>query len=199
MKRTNKHMVPALLGVLCVAVTGCGNRADEQTKQEDQAQQSVSSSENVEKAKALAKGVKYKEAEIEKTDCTITLNGTEAVCDGDGAVFKDGVLTISKGGCYRISGTLEDGRIEVNATKEDDVSIVLDGVDITCGDSAPFAVWQADNTMIYLAEGTSSQFVDAREKKETDEEDEEEEPTAAIYSKDDLGFSGEGKLTVKAG
>lgn len=205
MKRMNKTMALALLGVLCVTVSGCGSSAEKQTQQEEQAQQekqtqqTASSSDSAKKAKELAAGVKYKEAETQKVDCTITLNGADAACDGDGAVFKDGVLTISKGGCYRISGTLDDGRIEVNATKDDDVSIVLDGVDVTCSDSAPFAVWQADNTMIYLAEGTSNRFVDTREKRETDEDEEEEDPTAAIYSKDDLGFSGEGKLTVAAG
>lgn len=199
-----KHKLLALaicMTIISCTVTGCGKSeeetqttADETTLEGDKAAQ-----ENTQKVQQLASGVSYTSVETE-ANCKITLNGSSATCDGKGAAWKDGVLTISKAGCYEIRGELKDGRIEVNASKDDKVQIILSGVDVSCSDYAPFVVWQADETNIYLTEGTINTFCDGGSYYTSDstDESEDESPSAAIFSKDDIGFSGGGTLVVKA-
>ena len=42
------------------------------------------------------------------------------------------VVTITKAGDYRISGAMTDAQIAVRAGENDAVTLILDGVDITC-------------------------------------------------------------------
>ena len=90
------------------------------------------------------------------------MNQDKASISGDGAGFKDGILTINSAGTYKISGQL-NGRIEIDASKDDTVNIILDGVDISCDSYAPFTVWQADKTIVYLNEDTTNESSDATE------------------------------------
>ena len=48
----------------------------------------------------------------------ITLSGGSASLNGNGAEVKGSVVTITAAGVYAVSGSLEDGRILVNAPKE---------------------------------------------------------------------------------
>lgn len=48
----------------------------------------------------------------------ITLSGGSASVNGNGAEVKGSVVTITAAGVYAVSGSLEDGRILVNAPKE---------------------------------------------------------------------------------
>lgn len=130
-------------------------------------------------------------------ECSIIFSGDKAQINGSGAEYKDGVLSITKAGTYEITGELTDGRIEVNATNEDKVQIILNGVDVTCHDNAPFVVWQADETIVTLAEGTTNTFTDGGSYYEADSES-DETPSAAFFSKDDLTFTGNGTLVVHA-
>ena len=58
-------------------------------------------------------------------DCTkITFQDSSAAVDGEGAAWKDGVLTITKAGSYLLSGTLGEGKISVDAGKEDTVRLM---------------------------------------------------------------------------
>ncbi len=104
-------------------------------------------------------------------------------------------VTISEAGIYLISGTLENGQIIVDAPKEADVILILDGVDITSIDSAPVLVKQADKLIISLAEGSENTLTDL-DSGSLDEEDFVAE--AVIYSKEDLTITGSGSLTVNA-
>ena len=57
-------------------------------------------------------------AELDLTDATrITLSGESASIEGEGAQVEDGVVTITQGGVYALSGTLQ-GRVIVNAGDE---------------------------------------------------------------------------------
>ena len=76
----------------------------------------------------------------ESSACRITLDGTSASVSGDGAAWKDGVLTISKAGTYILSGKLISGRVLVDAGKNDDVHIVLAGAEITSSDNTAMTV-----------------------------------------------------------
>lgn len=122
---------------------------------------------------------------------TITLDGDTASSNGTGVSIADGVVTITKAGTYLISGTLDDGQIVVNADKTEKVWLVLDNASISCSDSSPILVRQADKVKVTLAPDSQNTLSDG----ETYLED-EDNPDAALFSKDDLVVNGSGSLTV---
>ncbi len=137
------------------------------------------------------------EADWSLSDSTqITLDDSKVTINGEGASEENGVITISMGGTYVLSGTLTDGQIVVNLSDDKSVQLVLNGVDITCSNQAPIVVESAKNTYLTLAEGTVNTVTDGIEY--VYESEEETEPDAAIYSKDDLIINGTGSLTVNA-
>ena len=114
--------------------------------------------------------------------------------DGDGATVSDNKVTINRGGTYSISGTLEDGQIVVEASEVEKVYLVLNGVDITCSNSSAIYVKEAEKTIISLADDTENYI---RDGENYELEDENDKRDAAIYSKDNLTFIGNGSLTVE--
>ena len=126
----------------------------------------------------------------------IVLDGDSIAVDGSGATASGSTVTITAAGIYSISGTLDDGQIIVDSSDEEDVNLVLNGVDITCSDSAPIYVISAYNAVITLAEGTDNYVTDGDTY--TYESSDVDEPDAAIFSADDLKFNGTGSLTVVA-
>ncbi len=125
----------------------------------------------------------------------ISLNGSTINASGSGATASNGTLTITTAGVYVLSGTLNSGQIIVDAAESDKVQIVLNGVSITCPDSAPIYVKQADKVFLTLADVTKNTVTDGPAYILADGED---EPNAAIFSKSDLTINGTGALTVSA-
>lgn len=108
----------------------------------------------------------------------------------------DSIITINAGGTYKFTGTLEDGQIIVNSEDEKKVNIVLNGVNISCSNSAPIYIKNADKTTITLNEGTENYITDGISY--VYEDGNSDEPDAAIFSKDDLTINGDGSLIVKS-
>ena len=106
----------------------------------------------------------------------------------------DGIVKITSGGIYTLQGQLTEGQIEVDAKAN--VTLILNGVSISCSDGAAINITNSQHTHIYLAEG-SENTVTSGEEVEISSNEEIEAEGAAIYSKDDLSFSGSGSLTVK--
>lgn len=126
--------------------------------------------------------------------CNITLNGDSVKIDGPGAKATGSTVTITQSGDYYLSGTLDDGQILVDAAKDgDQVSLLLDGVNITCKTGAPIYVKQAALVYIVTEPDTENFIADTENYVFAEGED---EPDAAIFSKDDLYFLGTGSLTV---
>jgi hypothetical protein len=96
--------------------------------------------------------------------------------------------TITTAGTYTFTGKI-DGTILVNASKDDDVEIIFDNVEISSSTNAPVYVQEAKNVTITLAENSTNTIIDNR----TSEEDTEDFPNAAIYSMSDLKIKGEKK------
>ena len=128
-------------------------------------------------------------------DAEITLNGDSIAVEGTGATSEGTTLTITEEGIYRITGTLSDGQIIVNAPKAK-VQLVLDNASVSCSTSAPIYITDADKTFITLADGSSNTVTDG--KTYVFSEDTEDEPDAAIFSHDSLTINalGSGSLTV---
>ena len=137
---------------------------------------------------------------LDMTDATaISLSGETATVIGSGAEVTDGVVTITAGGTYVVTGTMTESRIIVNAPKEE-VTLVLQNASVTCSTSSPLYVYKSKTTAIYLPEGTASTLTDGASYTFNDSYSsaEEDEPNACLYAKSDLIIAGTGSLTVKA-
>lgn len=106
-------------------------------------------------------------------------------------IVLDKSLTITEGGIYNLSGTIENGLIKVNTS--DDVKLVLKNVNITNNSGPAIYIESANNTLIYLEEGSTNTLIDGVSYTSF-----EEDVNGTIYSKDDLVFDGTGTLTIKA-
>ena len=124
----------------------------------------------------------------------INLNGSSASSEGSGVSINGGIITISEEGKYIVSGTLDNGQIVINVDKEEDVRLILNGVNITCGNSSCIYVMSADKLIITLAEGTTNTLRDGASYTYTDAEN--EEPNAALFTDCDLSINGNGTLNV---
>ena len=121
--------------------------------------------------------------------------GTSIIEDSD-AVDVDGTtVTISAAGTYRISGTLSDGQLVVDAGDQAVVQIILDNADITNADGAAIAVMSAEKAIMILADGSVNTLADGATYVFAEGED---EPNATLYSTSDLTITGEGALYVQA-
>lgn len=125
----------------------------------------------------------------------ILLNGDEAAVNGKGAEAGKNNVTISEEGVYIISGTWNDGQINVCADKTDKIQLVLMDAHITCKENSAIYIEQADKVFLTIAENTNNSIIDGVSYQMEDGED---EPNAAIFSKDDLTINGNGKLLVDA-
>lgn len=122
--------------------------------------------------------------------------GDKITVAGEGATVENNKLTITAAGTYSIKGTLTDGQVIVNAGDNDKVYIILNGVNITCSNNAPIYVKNAKKAIISLADNTENSIKDGE--KYTLENAASDEPNAAIFSKSDLIFIGNGSLKVDA-
>lgn len=130
---------------------------------------------------------------------SISLSGGGISIDGPGAEAQDGVVTITAGGTYAVSGTLQDGRLLVNAPGAD-VTLALNGADITCSYGSPIYIYKAGAATLQLVEGTENVLTDGKNYTYADQYSsrEEEEPNACLYSKADMIITGGGSLKVSA-
>lgn len=130
-------------------------------------------------------------------DTRITLDGTKVNVAGGGVKSDGADLLITKGGRYILAGNLSNARIVVNAPNED-VSLSLSGVDITCTYSAPLYIYKAKKARILLEDGSHNTLTDGENYRFSDgfSSAADEEPNACLYSKADLSLAGKGSLKV---
>ncbi|HWS29695.1 MAG TPA: carbohydrate-binding domain-containing protein [Clostridia bacterium] len=133
-----------------------------------------------------------------KSDTHIALNGGSASVTGRGAAVSGSTVTITSGGVYVVSGTLDDGRIEVAATKDDDVRIVFNGASVTNKSGAAVCASQCKKLVVTLAAGTQNALT-ASGASFLYADEAAQEPNGALFCKDDLTINGEGSLMVSAG
>ena len=125
---------------------------------------------------------------------TISLNGTSAEASSDGVQISGGTATISAAGTYLLSGTLENGSVIVDVSKDDKVQLVLDGVSIHSESFAAIYVVQADKVFITLAEGSVNSLTNGGSFVQIDENDVD----AVVFSKDDVTLNGTGSLFISS-
>ena len=123
------------------------------------------------------------------SEVTIDLSNPIAT---DGVTVSDGVITITKAGNYKLTGTYE-GQIKVEAADSDMIRLILNNATITNSTGAAINVVEADEVVIYTASGTTNTVSDGSSYSDTASGS----PDAAIYSKSDLTLAGEGTLKVE--
>lgn len=178
-----KNRIPALMLAAAVLLAGCGQQGNVPAPvQGPEAPASAGTS----------GGVRVSGQWDAASAAQIGLDGGFQTNNTAGVSVNGNVLTIAKGGTYVFSGTLENGQIVVDA-KDAEVQIVLNGVSLSCAQSAPIygkdgkiTVTLAEGTENTLADGTAYAFPNGGD-----------EPSGALFSKDDLTIGGSGALTVK--
>lgn len=131
---------------------------------------------------------------ISKITAYINMNNAiEVTGESAGVSVDENTISIMAGGTYAFSGTLDDGQIIVDTDSSQDVYIVLNGMNLSCLNSSPIYVKNANKTVIGLADNTEN-FISDGESYVLEENS--DEPNAAIYSKDDIIFIGNGSLEV---
>lgn len=138
-------------------------------------------------------GIEEVDLDVDTAEATaITLADGASSVDGSGASVDGDTFTITDSGTYVLSGTLSAGQVVVDGDKAD-VTLVLDGVDITADAVAGIEVVDADWVVLALADGSTNSVADASGATESDEDD---APNAAIYATSDLWITGDGALSV---
>jgi len=142
-----------------------------------------------------AEGVSHEESSDYSWDAgsefTITLNGTTITTNTSNVSISGSTATITAAGNYKVSGTLSDGQIIVNASGTDLVRLILNGTEITNSTGSALLIENSQKTIIHLAEGTQNEITDGSSYANPDDD-----PNAAIFSKSDLTIFGTGTLTV---
>ena len=123
----------------------------------------------------------------------IALNGSSITSTGQNITVNDRTVTITAGGTYYISGTLENGQLVIDASDNKKVSVVLNNVSVSNASDACINVLNTKKLNVMLADGSVNTLtctgpIDG----ETVSAD------AALYSKDDLIFSGNGRLVINS-
>lgn len=99
-------------------------------------------------------------------------------------------VTIDHAGVFLLSGSLENGQIQIQAGEEDKVQLVLDGVNIHAALGPAIEVVTADKVFITLAGGSDNSL--------SSDGFSEDGGSGVLYSKSDLTLNGTGQLTVTA-
>jgi hypothetical protein len=121
------------------------------------------------------------------TQVTLADNNTAAA---DGITIDGNIITVTKAGKYSFSGTLTDGQIIVAADENDEVTLALNGVNITGEtNSAPLHIKSSKNVVL-IAEGDNSLIDNGGFFGDNNDD------TAAIWSDTDISIVGTGSILL---
>lgn len=127
---------------------------------------------------------------------TIDLKQSGSTFSGSGVSVEGSTVAIHQAGTYLINGSLEDGRLLVDAGKEDTVILLLDGVRIVNLSEEALYVKKAGHVSIQLEDGAENVIQSGEKADITETAAEEEAAGAALYSCSDLSITGTGSLEV---
>ncbi len=122
---------------------------------------------------------------IELSDGSISASSDTVTVDG-------GDITLTQEGTYIFSGSINNGRIIVDAGKSDKIQLVLNNASLTSQSSAAIYVKKADKVFVTLAEGTQNTLSNGG----TFNSEGDDKIDAVIFSKDDLTLNGAGTLSI---
>ena len=177
----------AAAAAICLAMSAAGCSKSDSSSETDAKTASAQISSEAFEISAEDKDIGYDETEAVK----IALSGESAEIEGSGAACENGVLSITDGGTYILSGDLS-GEIYVKA-KDSEVKLVLNGVSVTNSDYAALMIDKASKVTLTLEDGTENSFADGAEYTLTYSNDNTD---GCIFSRADLTINGSGSLSV---
>lgn len=118
---------------------------------------------------------------------TGTIKLDSMTVSGDGVSVSGDTVTITKGGDFEVTGTLDDGMIYVKSDEK--VKLRLSGASITNSDGPAIFFDNVEKGFITITENTENYLTDGKEYSTEDAD-------AALFSNDDLEIKGSGTLTV---
>ena len=187
----NKKLIAMLSAFsLCVSMTACSNKSSDTSKGSEASSTNTSTTTNKNTTTLSNKSSEEVET-IGDVGTYIKLSDNNTTVEGSGVDVDGNVITINTPGTYSISGKLSDGQIIVNTDKEKKTYIILDGVDITCKSTSPIQILSSEKTVFALADNSENKISDGETYNKT-----ENNQDAAIFSKEDLTFIGNGSLEV---
>ncbi|OUM64135.1 hypothetical protein PIROE2DRAFT_9174 [Piromyces sp. E2] len=122
------------------------------------------------------------------SDVNIQCSDSSCTVKGSGASFSNSIVSITAAGTYIIQGTLK-GQVRIEATKDDFVHLILNGITITSSSGPAIYGVTADKITItlvgenILTDSVNYTVVD-------------EEPDACLFIDSDFAINGTGSLTV---
>lgn len=193
MKHKNiRKSIALLIAVLLVGAPACGEDAGSVPKGTGEpANKEVTLAPDVNEAIDAVKGSEAQEG-AERT-ATVVLSDDGIAVNGTGCKVEENCLKIKEAGVYEISGTLSNGSIYVNAEKDSEVQLILNGVTVHNETSAALFCKKASKVTITLAKGSENVLTDGAGYVFEEGKD---EPDSTLFAKQDLIINGEGKLTV---
>lgn len=172
-----KALYLLLAGLLCLTVSACSATAAAE-----------------ESTAAAAFTAEVSDIEINNDGAVrVSLEDGASTADGSGVDIDGDTVKITSGGSYILSGTLTDGQLIVDA-EDEDVVLTLSGASISCSDYAAIYVKKSSSVTINLEDGTENTLAVSGEYEQTDDNNVD----AAVYSKSDLTFTGDGSLLIDA-
>ena len=188
-----KKKVLMLLLAMTLIVTGCGSSGSTQQSEGESEKDSATTNSDEINTDEIFSNRDFK-SEYEENCAYIKLNGTTGTCESNAVEINGNIITIKDEGTYVISGTLENGMIIVDSENTDKTQIVLNGVNISCQNSAAIYIKQSDKVFITLEAGTENVLSNVSGFENTDEN----EIDGVIFSKDDLTINGTGTLEINS-
>lgn len=179
---------------LCLSLVGCGSAEAAGGAASGSRSSGTVIAETAAVSEADLLAAEAEAGEDVETTVTVTLSDGASRADGAGVTVSGSTVTITAGGSYRVTGTLTNGQIVVNAPEEK-VVLALDGASVTCENSAALYVVKAKKVILSLVSGSENSLASTGEYVQTDDNTVD----AAIFSKDDLTIKGSGTLAVSSG
>lgn len=125
-------------------------------------------------------------------DCTVTFDGGSITANGSGAAVSGNTVSITKAGVYELTGSSSDCKIEINAGKNDEITLLLNNAELASKSGSVIDCEKAKTLVLYSKDGTENTLSDSDNYTFTDDT----EPDAAVFTRSDLIFNGGGELTV---
>ena len=179
-----------MMGTLMLS--GCNAKTEKNTQQNTESSNTVSTSvTEIDTSEMFSE--RDKEVGYEESESTVILladNGSS--CESDAVSITENTVTIKDEGTYILSGSLSNGMVVVEAEDTDKIQLVLNGVSISNAQSAALYIRSADKVFVTTASGTENIL----ENNGTYTAIDENNIDAAVFSKSDLTFNGEGTLTI---
>ena len=187
----------SLLILVSLVLSGCGSTKSTKTTTDGSGNSSSAETTETADSSNLEELFSSRDlsGDVQTADAVkITLSGNTATASSSNVSISGSTVTIKAEGTYILSGSLQDGCIIVNVSKEEKVTLVLNGVSITSKTFAPIYVVQADKVFITLSDGTTNTLENGGSFKQIDDNNVD----AVIFSKDDITINGTGTLTIKS-